>query len=234
VSTSADANEREEGLAFQPKFDASGLLTCVATDAASGDVLMVAHMNEEALRRTIASGDFIQAAVGFIRKSPSLRGRLMIELTESAAIDDLQMAERHLQALRREGCQVCLDDFGAGAASLAYLQQLSLDVVKIDGRYIRDLQHRGRQSTFIRHLVSMCGELGVRTLAEMVESPQAEEAVRRAGVDFAQGWLYGAPSATPEQPKPPRKEPPARPAAQSAAQPAARPARRVGAVDSWG
>jgi phosphoribosyl-AMP cyclohydrolase len=57
VSTSADANEREEGLAFQPKFDASGLLTCVATDAASGDVLMVAHMNEEALRRTIASGD---------------------------------------------------------------------------------------------------------------------------------------------------------------------------------
>ena len=50
-------NEREEGLAFQPKFDASGLVTCVATDAATGDVLMVAHMNDEALRKTIASGD---------------------------------------------------------------------------------------------------------------------------------------------------------------------------------
>jgi phosphoribosyl-AMP cyclohydrolase len=57
VSTSADLNEREEGLAFQPKFDASGLVTCVATDAATGDVLMVAHMNEEALRKTIASGE---------------------------------------------------------------------------------------------------------------------------------------------------------------------------------
>jgi len=57
VSTSATTNEREEGLAFQPKFDASGLVTCVATDAASGDVLMVAHMNDEALRKTIASGD---------------------------------------------------------------------------------------------------------------------------------------------------------------------------------
>jgi phosphoribosyl-AMP cyclohydrolase len=57
VSTSATTNEREEGLAFQPKFDASGLLTCVATDAATGDVLMVAHMNDEALRKTIASGD---------------------------------------------------------------------------------------------------------------------------------------------------------------------------------
>jgi phosphoribosyl-AMP cyclohydrolase len=57
VSTSQDISDGEEGLAFQPKFDASGLVTCVATDAASGDVLMVAHMNEEALRKTIASGE---------------------------------------------------------------------------------------------------------------------------------------------------------------------------------
>jgi phosphoribosyl-AMP cyclohydrolase len=57
VSTSADQNEREEGLIFQPKFDVSGLVTCVATDAATGDVLMVAHMNDEALRKTIASGE---------------------------------------------------------------------------------------------------------------------------------------------------------------------------------
>ena len=56
MSTSA-TNDREEGLAFQPKFDASGLVTCVATDAATGDVLMVAHMNDEALRKTIASGE---------------------------------------------------------------------------------------------------------------------------------------------------------------------------------
>jgi phosphoribosyl-AMP cyclohydrolase len=57
VSTSSDINDREEGLAFQPKFDAAGLVTCVATDAANGDVLMVAHMNAEALRKTIESGD---------------------------------------------------------------------------------------------------------------------------------------------------------------------------------
>ena len=57
MSTSATANEREEGLAFQPKFDASGLVTCVATDVATGDVLMVAHMNDEALHKTIASGE---------------------------------------------------------------------------------------------------------------------------------------------------------------------------------
>jgi phosphoribosyl-AMP cyclohydrolase len=57
VSLSADINQIEEGLKFQPKFDASGLVTCVATDVVSGDVLMVAYMNEEALRKTIASGE---------------------------------------------------------------------------------------------------------------------------------------------------------------------------------
>ena len=56
-STSAAIDEREEGLSFQPKFDASGLLTCVATDAATGELLMVAHMNEEALRKTIDTGE---------------------------------------------------------------------------------------------------------------------------------------------------------------------------------
>jgi len=57
VSTSVDIDDREEGLKFQPKFDASGLVTCVATDVATGEVLMVAHMNDEALRKTIASGE---------------------------------------------------------------------------------------------------------------------------------------------------------------------------------
>ena len=56
MSTSADLDDREEGLALKPKFDVSGLITCVATDAVTGDVLMVAHMNDEALRKTIESG----------------------------------------------------------------------------------------------------------------------------------------------------------------------------------
>jgi EAL domain-containing protein (putative c-di-GMP-specific phosphodiesterase class I) len=151
--------------------------------------------------RTITSPSFVVAMTSLVDKQPGLKGRLIFEVTESAAIDDLSVAEQHIQALRGLGCLVCLDDFGAGAASLAYLQQLSLDVVKIDGRYIRDLHHGGRESTFIRHLVSMCAELKVETIAEMVESAAAEEAVRLAGVDYAQGYLYGAPAANPEPPK---------------------------------
>jgi EAL domain-containing protein (putative c-di-GMP-specific phosphodiesterase class I)/GGDEF domain-containing protein len=142
--------------------------------------------------RTIGSPAFVEQACALLAAHPKSRGRLMFELTESAALDDLAQADRHLQALREAGCEICLDDFGAGAASLAYLQQLRLDVVKIDGRYIRDLQHGGREATFVKHLVKMCSELGIRTLAEMVETQDAEDAVRRAGVDMAQGWLYGA------------------------------------------
>ncbi|MDE2487446.1 MAG: EAL domain-containing protein [Alphaproteobacteria bacterium] len=150
--------------------------------------------------RTILSSDYIAAASRLIQTHAGVRGRLMFELTESAAIEDLAHADRHLQALRAEGCEVCLDDFGAGAASLAYLQQLGIDVVKIDGRYIRDLQAGGREATFVKHLVKLCGELGIQTLAEMVETQAAEEAVRRAGVDLAQGWRYGAASEIPRQP----------------------------------
>jgi EAL domain-containing protein (putative c-di-GMP-specific phosphodiesterase class I) len=144
--------------------------------------------------RTIASADFIENASKALAAFPKARGRVMFELTESAALEDLKLADRHLTTLRNQGCEICLDDFGAGAASLAYLQQLKLDVLKIDGRYIRDLQRGGREATFVKHLVSMCRELGIRTLAEMVETEEAEAAVREAGVDYAQGWYYGAAS----------------------------------------
>jgi len=150
--------------------------------------------------RSVMNESYLTQALGLVAAAPDIRGRLMLELTESAAVEDLPLADRHLQAFRAAGCEVCLDDFGAGAASLAYLQQLTLDLVKIDGRYIRDLQHGGREATFVKHLVAMCEELGVRTLAEMVETPEAEDAVRRAGVDYAQGWLYGRATADPIDP----------------------------------
>ena len=152
--------------------------------------------------RTIASGGYVERTVALIRSRPGIKGRLMFELTESAAIDDLALADRHLQALRAEGCEICLDDFGAGSSSLAYLQQLHLDVLKIDGRYIRDLQYGGRDATFVKHLVRMCHELGMKTLAEMVETSAVETEVKRAGVDFAQGWLYGLATDEPVAPTP--------------------------------
>jgi EAL domain-containing protein (putative c-di-GMP-specific phosphodiesterase class I) len=168
--------------------------------------------------RTIISPGYIRMLERQARDG-DLAGRLMFELTESAAIDDLGAAQRHVQTLQRLGFQICLDDFGAGAASYGYLQQLSVDVVKIDGAYVRELTRSGRDDAMIRHLVSLCRELNVATVAEMVETAEVADALRRAGVDYAQGWLFGQP-----EPEPLGLAPRSPPVV----------ARRRGAVEQWG
>jgi EAL domain-containing protein (putative c-di-GMP-specific phosphodiesterase class I) len=168
--------------------------------------------------RTIVSPGFIEAVVALARGG-DLTERLMFEITESAAIDDLPRAQRHIAVLQDLGLKVCLDDFGAGASSFAYLQQLNVDVVKIDGSYVRELASSGRDDAMIRHLVGLCRELKVDTVAEMVETPAIEDVLRRAGVDYAQGWLYGQAAPQPVFPAP---------------RPATVAARRRGAVETWG
>ncbi|MBU2137229.1 MAG: EAL domain-containing protein, partial [Alphaproteobacteria bacterium] len=172
--------------------------------------------------RSIGNPIFVTELARRLAAHPKIKGRLMFELTESAAVGDLAQADRHLQSLRALGCEICLDDFGAGASSLAYLQQLNVDVVKFDGAFIRDLEHDSRGAAFISQLVRMCAEMKVETLAEMVETPLVEQVVRKAGVDMAQGWLYGAAAREPA-PFPPL----------SASAPSA-PGRRRGAVEGWG
>lgn len=151
--------------------------------------------------RTITSEAFVSQVATQLKNAPEAKGRLIFEVTESAAIEDLARADKHIQALRQMDCLVCLDDFGAGSASLAYLQGLSLDIVKIDGRYVRELADSGRDGALVRHLVQLCRELKIRTVAEMVETVEIEDIVREAGVDFAQGWLYGHPADRPEKAK---------------------------------
>lgn len=173
--------------------------------------------------QTITSESYVEHVRRLLRASPQIGGRLIFEVTESSAIDDLPRADRHVQSLRGLGSLVCLDDFGAGAASFAYLQQLSLDIVKIDGRFVRELAGSGRDATMVRHLVKLCGELNVRTVAEMVETREIEAIVQAAGVDFAQGWLYGRPAEQPIRLLPPSPSPPSPPAA-----------RRKGVIETWG
>jgi EAL domain-containing protein (putative c-di-GMP-specific phosphodiesterase class I) len=176
--------------------------------------------------RSIVSSGFVDSLLT-MEPSPWVRKRLILEITESAAISDLALAQRHIEALQAAGYQVCLDDFGAGAASFAYLRALKVDIVKIDGSYVRELAAAGRDDTMVRHLVNLCHELKVETVAEMVETKQVEDILHRAGVDYAQGWLYGQPAA---EPKPPAKAVTA-PRSRSIVRAAV---RRDGAKEQWG
>jgi len=170
--------------------------------------------------RTIVNEGFVDHIDRLLNKNDIAKGRLIFEITETCAIDDLPRANQHIQALRGLGSLVCLDDFGAGASSFAYLQELALDIVKIDGRYVRELAGNGRDGAMVRRLVELCRDLKIRTVAEMVETAEVEDVVRKAGVDFAQGWLFGKPSDQPQAALKP-----------SAVAPAA---RRAGVSEGWG
>lgn len=185
--------------------------------AASSDPKLCLAVNVSG--RSIMDPRFVAAIKRMAGPHGAMARRLMFEVTESAEIDDLEVADRHIQELRSDGHKVCLDDFGAGAASYAYLQKLHVDVVKIDGRYVKELAEQGRDSKLVRHLVNLCRDLGVSTIAEMVSNLPVEDAARAAGVDYGQGFHYGQPGAEPVYHRP---------------APTAPIARRKGVIEQWG
>ncbi|MDB5608033.1 MAG: hisI [Bradyrhizobium sp.] len=128
MSTSAETNDIEEGLAFQPKFDASGLVTCVATDAGSGDVLMVAHMNDEALRKTITSGEawyFSRSRKSLWRKGEtSGQVQRVVEMRMDCDQDAVWIRVEQSGAACHTGRRSCFYrkvDAGEGGAQLSFV-----------------------------------------------------------------------------------------------------------------
>ncbi len=121
--------------------------------------------------------------------------RLLVELTETSAVSDLRDAERFIDALHRTGCQVCLDDFGTGFASFAYLKHLKVDVLKIDGMFIRNLTREQDNQVFVRAIIDVARGLGKRTVAEFVESQEIWDMLKTLGVDMVQGYHLDQPQA---------------------------------------
>ena len=143
--------------------------------------------------RSMSNPAFVAHLRQRLRATPGVRGRLMFELTESVAVGDLGLADRHIQALRAEGCEVCLDDFGAGASSLAYLQQLNVDVVKIDGSFIRELGSDPMSRTIVSAIVQIGHQRGLKVVAEWVDNDGARGVLDELGVDYGQGFALHEP-----------------------------------------
>ncbi len=120
--------------------------------------------------------------------------RLLVELTETAAVSDMRDARRFIDALQATGYTVCLDDFGSGFASFAYLKQLKADVLKIDGLFIRDLPNDRDSEIFVRGMVAMARDMGKITIAEFVEDEAIFNMLREIGIDQVQGYYLDRPS----------------------------------------
>jgi len=146
---------------------------------------------------SLSNDAFVDGLLKSLKAKPSLKGRLLFELTESAGIGQLEKTNNIIQGFRHMGYGFALDDFGAGAASFDYLNALEVDVVKFDGPVIRRACASKRGGDLLTTMAKMCASSGVETVAEMVEDKNIANQVFYCGIDFGQGWYFGKPSPDP-------------------------------------
>lgn len=119
--------------------------------------------------------------------------RLCLEITETAAVTNLADAAIFIGQVRAAGVKVALDDFGAGASSFGYLKTLPVDYLKIDGQFIRNLLSNPLDEAAVRCFADVARLMGLKTVAEFVESPEVLLRLKEMGVDYAQGYLKHCP-----------------------------------------
>jgi len=144
--------------------------------------------------RSIQSQAFLRHFFRILEDCNDIRDVLTFELTESSQIDDLETTNRVLSRIRDFGHKVALDDFGAGAAGLQYLRVLKVDLVKIDGVYIRKGIEEKENRAFLRSMAELCAGMNIETVGECVENDAQRVFLEEIGVTYAQGWLYGKPA----------------------------------------
>jgi EAL domain-containing protein (putative c-di-GMP-specific phosphodiesterase class I) len=113
---------------------------------------------------------------------------LCFEVTETSAIANIANARRFIQALKRLGCRVLLDDFGTGMSSFAYLKHLPVDDIKIDGSFVREMLNSEVDRAMVEMIVHMAKVMGKGVVAECVDSEEILQALREIGVGYAQGY----------------------------------------------
>jgi diguanylate cyclase (GGDEF)-like protein len=119
--------------------------------------------------------------------------RCTFEITQTARVEDMETAASFADRLTEFGCEVAIDDYGAGFGPFEYLKRFPFDVIKIDGTFIRDLAHNDADQLTVQAIVGIAQGLGKRTIAEFVEDEDTAQMLRAFGVDMAQGYYLGPP-----------------------------------------
>ena len=144
--------------------------------------------------QSIGDRHFCQDVLDMLeRAGPSICRQLCLEITETAAIGSMSEAARFTSQVREHGVQVALDDFGAGASSFGYLKHLTVDWLKIDGQFVRDLLDDPLDEAAVRSFVDVARVMGLSTVAEFVDHPQVLQRLQAMGVSRAQGFLLHRP-----------------------------------------
>jgi diguanylate cyclase (GGDEF)-like protein/PAS domain S-box-containing protein len=145
--------------------------------------------------QTLADPQFLEFVVDCLDRSGVRAEQVCFELSESAVAENMSHTARFVAVLHGLGCQFALDDFGSGLGSFANLRQLSMDYLKIDGSFIRGLGADDVSIAMVTAIIELARTLGIKVVAEHVESERALEMVRKLKIDFAQGFAVGRPRA---------------------------------------
>jgi diguanylate cyclase (GGDEF)-like protein len=141
---------------------------------------------------------WLQDFVDTVRGEQAVAARLIVELTETAALHHFEENARFVSQLRELGVRVAIDDFGAGYTSFRNLQMLHVDTVKIDGSYVENLSQSPENQVFVRTLVGLARSFDIKTVAEWVGSDEDAALLQSFGVDYFQGFFFGEPQIEPE------------------------------------
>jgi len=141
---------------------------------------------------------WLQSFVDYVQANATIADRLVVELTETAALNHFEENAQFVSQLREMGCHVAIDDFGAGYTSFRNLQMLRLDMVKIDGSYIVGLVNSPENQIFVRTLVDLAKSFKLKTTAEWVGTEEEAALLESFGVDNFQGYHFGEPVLKPE------------------------------------
>ncbi len=137
--------------------------------------------------------DFLEFLLSRLAQADIPPGLLCFEITETNAIANLSQAVRFMEKIKAAGCELALDDFGTGFSSFGYLKNLPVDYIKIDGSFVKDICHDETARVMVASINSIGQTMGVRTIAEFVETGEILEALNRLGIDYAQGYHLGKP-----------------------------------------
>jgi diguanylate cyclase (GGDEF)-like protein len=136
-------------------------------------------------------GAWWNALAAAMAARPALASRLTVELTESAAIQNLDETRAFVARVKNLGCRVAIDDFGAGCTSFRNMRDLAVDVVKIDGGFVKNLARSTDDQAFVRTLIGLARQLGLATVAEWVQDEVSAALLTEWGCDYLQGALIG-------------------------------------------
>jgi len=144
----------------------------------------------------LTAGDraWLRALISKLKGRPDVARRLIVEITETTALKDVDETAFFADTVRELGCKLALDDFGAGFTTFRHLKSLTVDVVKIDGSFVRNIAAEPQNKLFVRNLVGLARSMNLTVVAECTETAEEAGILADEGVDLLQGFYFGRPS----------------------------------------